>query len=184
MKRTIPFLLGATAILAVAASMARAQSAGTTGAGSGAVGVTGSGVTPGAPSVPGSGTSTASDTTTSGAAGSGFVLRDGILYNITNGRANRIDAATIPNGQMMTSDGRLVPIPAGVSGLGTQSSTFPTHGTSGTIIGGTRTTPGATGSAPNGPTGSTAGSANPSTSTGTTGGQSGASGATGTSTGR
>ncbi len=51
------------------------------------------------------------------------VIEDGIVfyneqaYLIRNGRATRIDATLIPNGHLLTTDGRLVPVPMNYTGF-------------------------------------------------------------------
>lgn len=55
----------------------------------------------------------------------GIVFYNGKPYLIRNGRALLIDATLVPNGQILTNDGRLVPMPAAYSGFsqGTQPAT-------------------------------------------------------------
>lgn len=57
------------------------------------------------------------------AAATAPVIEDGIVfyseaaYLIRNGRATRIDATLIPNGHLLTTDGRLVPVPMNYTGF-------------------------------------------------------------------
>ena len=81
---------------------------------------------------------TASKTTTNVGAQDGIAFQGGAAYLIHNGRATRIDATLVPTGQMMTSDGRLMPLPVNVAGFTTGStasgeglSTEVTDGTAG-----------------------------------------------------
>jgi hypothetical protein len=44
----------------------------------------------------------------------GWILQDGVLYRVDNGRATRVEASAIPSGQMMGVEGRMTPMPEGV----------------------------------------------------------------------
>ncbi|MDZ4288009.1 MAG: hypothetical protein U0984_08625 [Prosthecobacter sp.] len=48
----------------------------------------------------------------------GVALVNGTYYLIRNQAASRLDSGVLPAGQMLADDGRLVPIPDNVSGLG------------------------------------------------------------------
>ncbi|MEN3940020.1 hypothetical protein WJU23_01920 [Prosthecobacter sp. SYSU 5D2] len=47
----------------------------------------------------------------------GVLLRDDGLFWVSGGKAGHLDASTVPQGQMVLSDGRLQALPAGISGL-------------------------------------------------------------------
>lgn len=47
----------------------------------------------------------------------GLIYRDGVAYIVVDGKATRVDDTTIPKGQMMTLDGKVVPEPDGITGV-------------------------------------------------------------------
>jgi len=96
--------------------------------------------------------------TTTGTTGSSAAIQNGVAfyngqpYIIRNGRATLIDSTSVPDGQLMTNDGRLVPIPTN-NNFGFPPSSAGTQGTTPGQTGVTSPSTGTTGTSGTGATG-------------------------------